>query len=371
MIASDVDVANAYWCLGVVARARGNKREAEQHFRRSIELDSASGSHADLGELLLEMKRFDEAEAELRNALESDPSDIRARVALGGVYLERDMGDDKRAAVRELCHAWSLDPYHEEAARGYAVALWHSGRPEEAEKVLRSTLARLEEPKRWLLHVILSRILAQRGDESGDDFFYKEALKELGNAKLCFPGDDLPYFDSGVIHLKTKNLWDARKDFARAVDLNPDNFEARRYRDQLRREMFRNVVRASFVGGVAIAVVSLAQAGVLWGLYLTGRVSETVLATLMPILMGLFVVAFLLPALVALKLPGLEARFSSKGESVSAAAAGAQAFVRSDSGLRGLPRIGTGSARTAARRPTPTTAPDTPVTTARDTPASY
>lgn len=100
------------------------------------------------------------------------------------------------------------------------------------------------------------------------------------------------------------------------------NVEAERSLERARQEIVRHIVRRTFLGSVAIAVVSLTQVIAAWVLYLTDEVSERVLATVVPISLGLFVVAFLLPYLTSLRLPGLQAQLSGQRESISAGPTG-------------------------------------------------
>ena len=64
-LALDDQLAQAHGCLGNVAFKRGRVREAEACFLRSIALDPARGSHADLGALYIQMGRYDEARIRL------------------------------------------------------------------------------------------------------------------------------------------------------------------------------------------------------------------------------------------------------------------------------------------------------------------
>ncbi len=69
------------------------------------------------------------AEAAARRALELDPQNASARVALGGVHRDRWEWAD---GERELIRALELDPDNEEAHTQYAELLWGMGRLDES-----------------------------------------------------------------------------------------------------------------------------------------------------------------------------------------------------------------------------------------------
>lgn len=73
-----------------------------------------------------------------RRALELDPSNASARVALGSVYRDRWEWD---AAERELLRALELDPDNGEAHVQYAELLWGVGRLDESLRETRRALA--------------------------------------------------------------------------------------------------------------------------------------------------------------------------------------------------------------------------------------
>jgi Flp pilus assembly protein TadD len=61
-------------CMGGLLMDKGEKDEAERHYRDAIDTDPAfSSSHCNLGILLADLNRDDEAEAAYRKAIELDP----------------------------------------------------------------------------------------------------------------------------------------------------------------------------------------------------------------------------------------------------------------------------------------------------------
>ena len=334
---SAVHSHEAYGCLGVIAFKRGNLRESEEHLLASIQIDDKKGSHGDLGALYVQMGRYEEAETQLKRAIELDSNDLPSRVELGALYFEMDR---PASGVRELRHATALDPYNEEAIRGLAIALRRVGEPGAAERVLRSALRTLDERKTWRLHLTLSQMLTERGDDANDDEYYKEALKHVAKAKLLQPRDPDPHFHSGVIRAKLAEYWQAWRDFSRCVDLAPHDYEATRYRDQLRSKILSSVIRSTTIGSASLAVLSISQLILVWILYLRGSVGDSVLLGLTPILLGLFIIAFLLPSLVRLKLPGLEADVSGRRDAISSGPGGGDFSFRAMEGAARRPPSG-------------------------------
>jgi hypothetical protein len=80
------------------------------------------------------------------------------------------------------------------------------------------------------------------------------------------------------------------------------------------------------------------QLSLLWYFFKQGKVTETILTVMIPILLGLVVVAFLIPVLIKLKLPGLEAELSERKEPVSSGPKGEIAFISSPPTISSGPR---------------------------------
>jgi TolB-like protein/predicted Zn-dependent protease len=89
------------------------------------------------------------AEAAARRALEIDPSNASARVALGSTL--RDSWE-WAAAERELRHALQLDPDNQEAHLQYSEVLWGMGRLDEALIQTERALALDQAPVYWDVH---------------------------------------------------------------------------------------------------------------------------------------------------------------------------------------------------------------------------
>lgn len=310
----DAKNANAHHCLGVIAFNHGDLREAERHLLRSIEIDPRQGAQRDLGALYVQLDRYEEAERLLRIAIDIDANDTRARIELGGLHLAQEENAD---AVREFRQAAAFEPDNADAVHALAVGLWRAGKLLEAEKVIRVGMRRVDESGRWRLHLAMSKILTQRGDETHEQRFYEEALAETNKAIVLGGGEPEPHFQSGVLRAKLGDYWRAWRNFEHCRARDPEYVEAERYAEMLQRQLFRGALRSSHVGGVALGVVSIGQLVTVWVLYLANRIPDTVFATVVPVSLGLLVVAFVLPWLTHLKMPGFEAEVSVRHEQVS------------------------------------------------------
>lgn len=311
--------SSPYGCRGIIAFKRGRLRDSEEFFRDSIRVNEKEGNYTDLGALYVQMGRYKEAAEQLKKALALNSDDAQAHIELGNLYLQT--GKIKRS-VAEFRQAMAIDANNEDAPRALAIALMRAGDVAEAEKVLRNAIKRLDEDKRWRLHLMLCQLLTKSGDNTDDRQLYEEALKEVNKAISLEPEEADPYFYKGVVRFKLEDYYRAWKNFHDCLDKNEDHYEAERNARLVRSLIVKEkgIQLGSIIGAFLLGVVSVGQLVVIWVLYLSNnRVSEKMVIIMIPILLGLFVVAFLLPGLVRLKLPGLEAELSQpkQKESIS------------------------------------------------------
>lgn len=332
-LALDDHLAQAHGCLGNVAFKRGRAREAQACFLRSIALDPARGSHADLGALYIQMGRYDEARIRLDEALRQHPDDAYAHMEMGELHRQTGNVD---AALRELRWAAAIDVHHPGPCETLALCLIEAGKLAEAEKLLRSAIRRLDQDRRWPLHLMLCRLLTRIGDDGGDEQFHEEALREARLAIRLQPQSAAPYFYAGIVRFKLGDYRKALANFRRCLDdeehCDDAQLNIRRVQALLSRE--NQGARLGMVASGFLAGVFLVQLVVLWVLRLnTDAVSDTMLTVLLPILLGLMVVAILLPRLNRLKLTGLEAQLSEPA-AVPSGPKGALAEIGSGSAPR-------------------------------------
>jgi tetratricopeptide (TPR) repeat protein len=323
----DSSYSQAYGCLGIIAFKRGRFVEAEDYLRTSVRVDPQLGSYTDLGALYTQMGRYDDAKKQFERALTIDPNDSSALIELGNLQLQLDQ---VKEAIRTFRQCMSVDPDNETPPRALAMALMHAGDYGEAGRVLRRAIRRFEEVKRWRLHLALSQLLTNMADKSDDSELYEEALKEVNEAIALKSRHPEPYFNAGVVRFKLQDYGGAIKKFRQCLDLDPDHFDAERnlrtVQSFVKEE--RRRTKGSYYAGIVMAAVCMLLLIGLWVMYLRteNKVTHAMLITFSPILLGLSLIAFLLPSLLKLKLPGVEAELSQPKEKVSKGPTGSIGF---------------------------------------------
>lgn len=323
-------------CLGVVAFRRGNLASAEYHLKKALEIDPYHGSHADLGALYVQMGRYEEAEVELGKAVARDWYDGNAHVELGALFLQ--LGEERLSdAEREFRQALAIEPASGAAAIGLAQALAKAGDEAEAESVLRLAERRQDASEKWRTHLALARLLVQRGDKQQNPDLHAEAYAQAQSAIEAAPDTEAdPHFVAGVAHHRMGSLAaDARGRFGYRVRAmhhlreclkrSRGHVEAQRNLQLLEREM--KAVAPAIWGGYAVATISLVLLGTMWtAFFFSAKVTAVMLTATTPVLVGLFTVAVLLPALIRLKLPGFEADLQAGSATVSPGPTGQVTF---------------------------------------------
>jgi tetratricopeptide (TPR) repeat protein len=307
----DPELSEGFGCLGVVAFKRDRLREAESHLLRSIQVDPKRGYYTDLGALYIKVGRYDEAKSTIERALSLNSSDTHAHLQLGSYYLHIE---ETKKAIREFYIASALDPYNPETHKSLAIALIEIGKLTEAETITRKALAKVDKLQRWELHLILCQILTYVGDETGDSQYYEEALEEAKRAMRVRSDQSAPYFYSGIVRYKLDDYRGALKDFQQCKKYKSHGLEAelniKRIRNKMRKESAH--LRVSRLTSMTVFAVLLVQLIVIWYLRVsTNSISDTMLTILVPILLGLLIIAILLPWLTKLKVTGLEAELST------------------------------------------------------------
>lgn len=325
----DSTQTGAYGCLGVIAFKRGRLRQSEDYFLDSLRYGKREGNRTDLGALYVQMGRYEEAKKHLDEAIKINDNDFQAHLELGNLYVQTEK---IKEAVWEFRRTKALNPHSEEAHHSLAAALMRAGDAGEAEQVLRSGLKSLDsnKGKLWRLHLLLSQLLVKRGEDTDDDSWFKDAQEAADAAIRHAParkgkdkdkGAGDPYLQRGIVNHKLGENHSAAKDFRKCLEYDPNHYDAKRNLKLVsylhKRE--KRLEWGSLIGGLVLGVSSVALLSLLWYFYLydwspeatkEGRVTEKVLLIMSPILLGLVVVASLLPYLAKLKMPGLEAELT-------------------------------------------------------------
>jgi tetratricopeptide (TPR) repeat protein len=296
----------------------------------------------DLGALYNQLGRLDEAETYLRKALERDWYDCQAHIEMGHLFLQRNVqqrsGEHRTAAVRHFRQARQIDSASGSASLGLALALSQPpGELTEAEAVLQEALRRRDcDQPRWQLLIAVARLLVERGDATNIRQFYLDALAHTQEAISLASGESEPYFVAAVTRYKLAELSGdfsakliqrrmAVLDLRRAVRFNPSNIEAQRGLRVVEEAL--RISRSSTAGSVIVMTTGMIILGGLWAaFFVSDRVTSLMLTTLTPVLVGLIIVGFLMPFIIRLKLPGVEADLSASIRQVSSGPTGDETF---------------------------------------------
>jgi tetratricopeptide (TPR) repeat protein len=151
---------------GFVASAEGRPERALEHLARAERCQpQRPGLHLQIGETLLALRRFEEAERAFRRALAIDPANAHAQVGLARSFLPRRRN---RLAAEAALEAVGLLYQHPLAHYCLGVALHRMGRVERALQALQVAVA--QNPNFREAHLRLARIYEERlGDAARAD----------------------------------------------------------------------------------------------------------------------------------------------------------------------------------------------------------
>jgi len=145
-----------------VLLAAGDTAGAARHLDQLRTGDEDAAPLAEAATLYIRARRYEQAEAEARQALELDPSHPGALLALGAALRRQGQVAPAVAALRRIGPGEDLA----DRARAEAgLALAEAGRADEAVVALRRRLS--EEPASPMSRELLSRLIAGQGDQQG------------------------------------------------------------------------------------------------------------------------------------------------------------------------------------------------------------
>ena len=116
---------------GEYLQAMGRNEEAFVRERQAMELDPLEVGR--LGWVFYTARQYDQGIRAFQKALELEPDDIQTHLGLGNVYGEKQM---YREAIAELEKAVNLGNRHEDLVASLGKVLGHSGRKQEARRLL-------------------------------------------------------------------------------------------------------------------------------------------------------------------------------------------------------------------------------------------
>jgi tetratricopeptide (TPR) repeat protein len=200
-------IAEASWC-------RHDLEQARRHYLRALALEGDRVDLLlDLGELLLELNRLDEAHARIRRALQLQPESPKARFAIGRLLLRQGEFD---AGIASCQLALKMDPTLPLVHLAIGEALLRVGRLDEAAAHLRREMAL--HPRRVETLLDLSNLLIDAGE-------LVPARTCLSRATVLGPRDHRCWQNLAVVECMLGNFEDGLDAARRALRLNPNSPE--------------------------------------------------------------------------------------------------------------------------------------------------
>ena len=313
----------ALGCLGVISFRQKKFDDAERYFRQSIELDPQRGHHADLAALYTFLSAHADAERILLAGMEIKPYDAGLLVEASNHYLITQQPDKALATARRAARLAPGDPA---VVKSLTLALAAAGKVPEAEATARDALKWAEGSTRVSILLLLARVLIQRFEETKERIFLAQAEREARATRPIRPATAESFFLEGIINTKLERYGAAKSAFKRCTELDPSWTQAQINHSLVtmvitdERRRFRN---PEFKSWLIFSIIFL-QFIALWIARIyevktgTKVLDETAMAVLLPVLLGLMIVAFVLPALTKFSLSGLAVEMESSVKAVEA-----------------------------------------------------
>ncbi|HEX3718930.1 MAG TPA: tetratricopeptide repeat protein [Verrucomicrobiae bacterium] len=171
-LARNPDALLAHNELGVILLEKGRAQEAAAHFQKILELDpNYAEAHYNLGMILFQNGQIDDAAAQFQRALEIAPNYDSAHNGLGSVLLRRGQLDD---AIARFQKALELNPLSMNARLNLGLALAQKGRLDDAISQFEKCL--LIDPQNAPTHGNLGDLFLKKGRVADSVAHYQAAL---------------------------------------------------------------------------------------------------------------------------------------------------------------------------------------------------
>jgi tetratricopeptide (TPR) repeat protein/ADP-heptose:LPS heptosyltransferase len=209
--------------LGLVWFELGRLDEAIATYQRAIELaPKFPEAHYHLGNAYYAARKPQQAEASYQRALEQQPDLVEARYNLG--LLAQEAGRP-RDAILHYQQTLQLQPKHPDALLNLGLSLKDAGQVREAQACLQKSLAM--DPANTKARVNLAAILAAQARHLAGQNDLLQAAKLCEEAVVEQPSWPEVWVNLGVIRQAMGQVTRAIECFQRALDLQPDNADAR------------------------------------------------------------------------------------------------------------------------------------------------
>ena len=237
------DFASAHIVLGIACAALSRFEEAETHLRRAIALDPQKDAYLNLGDVLYNQGRYEEALDVTRVAIEQAPDLFEAHFNLGAILEELERYEE---AIGALAQAAALASTSSQAAGLYfrmGQIAQDNGQPEAATQYYMRAFEIDPHHVKALdgidPHCVeaLHKLASLRTDQQR----YDEALELFQCLIDIDPSDAVAHGNMGVILFYLGRSDEALKSFDQALSLDPTLENARANREALLESMEENV----------------------------------------------------------------------------------------------------------------------------------
>jgi tetratricopeptide (TPR) repeat protein len=187
----------------------GRSDEAVAHFERSLDELQDPNIAIEMGRLLRQLRRSDEALARLNWAVQKAPDNPRAQRALGDLLRER--GDFEQAVIH-FRQAVEIEPMSAGAHNDLGLALHRQGA--RADAITHYQRALELDPSHAEAHANLGSVLERQGKYKEAEGHYRTAIEQK-------PGYAEAYCSLGSVLLKEERAEDAILALEKAIELRP------------------------------------------------------------------------------------------------------------------------------------------------------
>jgi tetratricopeptide (TPR) repeat protein len=304
---SDSKNARAIGCRSAVAYHRKQRHTAEMLLITAVGHDPSDVElRVNLGGLQSRMGKYDTAEQTLRGALALQPDHVRCLVELS--QLTAKMGDLSQARLFAR-RAIDSDPASPAGWRAMAGALAAESNMVDAEKALRQALARVDDDESDTIRLDLARILTLAAGKDPSDVRYGEALEHISSVTSRSSRPEAMIL-LAIAQLKTGSYADAESTLARIPDLASTRAHVRSLQQIAR--SYQKVESRGIDPRLRSTLLALMLTNNVAIVYLraTNQLDSTAFGVLLPLLLGLAIVAVALPHLTLFKVASVEAQLS-------------------------------------------------------------
>jgi Tfp pilus assembly protein PilF len=198
--------------LGLLLTQTGRSDEAMTHFLKALDINPVySRAHNNLGNLLMQINRTDEAAVHFRKALEINPNYAETHTNLGTLLVKTGRADE---AAFHFRRALEIDSNDVKAHNNLGNILLQTGRTDEAAFHFRRALD--VNPSLAEAHNNLGNILLQTGRTDEAVVHFRKVLEINPNVTEAYGNLGLALFQTGQTD-------EAISNFRKALEITPDN----------------------------------------------------------------------------------------------------------------------------------------------------